>query len=179
MKTPALTRHQSFEAIDPWPANGALNVAAIYEEFAAGIRLKEALISLERSLGHVRVVNKAWSFSMLARLDVRAAAIHEAVDADILIVVTIGDQALPVQVIRWLERCLVESSGGPAALVELHDDILDEKGTPTAPNSKMVEIAGRWQKNLVTSRQFDDWLNADNIREIIRKPGPAFEFSDS
>lgn len=43
----------------------------------------------------------------------------------------------------------------------------------------MVEIAGRWQKNLVTSRQFDDWLNADNIRQIIRKPGPAFEFSDS
>ena len=78
MKTSAWSLRPSSEAIDPWPVFGALNVAAIYETFAAGIRLKEALVALERSLGRGRTISKAWSFSMLERLDVRAAAIREA-----------------------------------------------------------------------------------------------------
>ena len=116
---------------------------------------------------------------MLERLDVRATAIREAAEADILIVVGECDQNYPVQIIRWLEHCLVESSGGPAALVDLHDDVPVQEGAPTTPHSKVAEIAGRWQMNLITNSKFDDWLNDENIHQIVRQPAASLAFSDS
>ena len=166
MNTPLWSPRLGSKTFDQWPSNTGLNIAAIYEGFAAGIRASEALEWLVRDLAPLRIVSKAWSFGMLTRLDVRAAAIREAADADLLIVAASGDQRLPVQVVRWLERCMLESRNGPAALVVLHDDGLPES---SALATELKRIASRWQIDFIGNNQFEDWLNGDYVREVLRR----------
>ena len=63
--------------------------------------------------------------------------------------------------------------------MELYDDVTVQEGIPTTPNSKVAEIAGRWQMNLITNRKFDDWLNDETIHQIARRPAASLAFSDS
>lgn len=134
-----------------------ISIAAVYEDFSGGLRVREALGWLERKLAPLKVVRTAWSFSMLERLDVRLAAIHDAADADLILVAAKDDQELPVQVARWIDSWMVESSKGPAALVALHDDLFG-----SAPLTvELARIASRWQMTFIGNSQFEDWLSGE------------------
>ena len=159
------------------PDSGTLHVAAIYHNFAAGIRVRETLDLLVRSLAPMKVISKAWSFDMLTRLDVRAAAVREVEKADLLMIAGDGER-MPEQIKHWLERCMSENYSRPTALVALHDDDLyyDEAALPLS--CELRQTANRWNLNFISNTQFDDWLNSDYVPYVASRSQTPLHFAN-
>jgi len=155
----------------------ALNVVAIYDGLIGGIRVNEALEWLGRSLGpFMRVAHRSWSFASLERLDVRAAAIHEAADADVLIIAADSEEGLPPQVAGWIERCFMENGGGPAALVALHDDDPEHGAASRVLTTVLRKIAGRWHMEFIGNEEFDARMNPEGVHQIFGRGGERLQF---
>ena len=155
--------------------SGRLNIVAIYDGFEDGIHVHEALDWLDLTLGpDLQVHHCALSFAMLGRLDIRAAAIHEAAEADVLMVAAPLDHTLPVQVKKWIERCFSEHHDGPTALVALHDEIPGQEASIRKLSRELLQISRRWQLEYISNREFDKRMNRDAIGELIRRPAEDF-----
>lgn len=159
---------------DTWPLSSTLNLVALYDGLMGGIRLREALEWLNHSHGHLmRVSQRSWSFDALTRLDVRAAAVHEAADADVLVIAADGERRLPAQVAQWIDRCFRENGRSPAVLVALHDDGFSDEGTGSTLTGELRQISYRWGMEFVRNEEFDERLGRDGIDRIFSVPQPA------
>lgn len=99
----------------------ARHVAAIYHGHGSYHRVCEAFDWLNRNLGsEVELSYVAWSFDMLGRLDVRAAATRDTREANLLLVVVEGGCPLTDQVKRWIEECLSEERSKPLSVALLN-----------------------------------------------------------
>ena len=155
--------------------SGLLSIVAIYDGFEDGIRVHEALDWLDLTLGPNLVIHHcALSFAMLGRLDIRAAAVHEASVADVLMVAAQPDKPLPLQVTRWIERCFSENRHCPATLVGLHDD---PSGQNCGLNDELSRISRRWNLEYISNRDFDQRMNANAVGDLLHRLGHDFEGS--
>lgn len=154
------------------PGNDAeesvLNVVGLYDDFAAGIRVRETFAWLSQMLAPgIKMRGKAWNFEMLARADFRPISIREAVNAHLLVVAGPGDRGLPAQVTSWLERCLSRSQTVPAALVGL-----GESGDGDEPDECLLyrDLGGfseRWGVEFIPGGELEARLDAATVRRII------------
>jgi hypothetical protein len=101
----------------------ALNVAAAYEDFSAGVHAMRTfgglLGDVERQLDFD--MRNAWKFDFLRITELREAAIAETVRADLIIVSMHAARDLPATVKWWIESALAKREGDPGALVLLHN----------------------------------------------------------
>lgn len=150
-----------------WPLVADLNVIAIYDGLVGGIRVQETFEWLRRSLTPwVRVFTQSWSFSSLARLDMRAAAVHEAEDADLLFVAAEPEVGLPAPVVSWIDRCEWDNSCSPVALVALHDrdDGIERRDMLTR---QLQGIASRWHMEYIGNAELDSRLNLGGVHDLL------------
>ena len=152
---------------DERPAGPTLSVAAIHDDFTAGIRAKEALLWLKHSLSDMQVRSTFWSFQSLERPDVRAVSLREAATADVLIIAASEKEAVPDQIRSWIDFTLQEQEGSRAVLVVLHegdDTACDEPG----PLCSYVEKqACRWRTECMCNHAFDQRLDRDYAMRLI------------
>lgn len=74
----------------------ALRVVIAYNDVAAGKRAMRVLADLGKGLGEdIEFQPLPWSFDLLADMDWREVAAHDAVKADILIIATSSTNPLP------------------------------------------------------------------------------------
>ena len=155
---------------------GDLKIVAIYDGFEDGIRVNEALDWVDLTLSPDLVVRHcALSFAMLGRLDIRAAAVHEAADADVLLVAAAPDKELPTQVLKWLERCLAESREKPSALVTLRDEHAASRLGEDAAQAELTRLARRWGLEFITDEEFDDRMNVSRVGELLHHHDDGFD----
>ena len=151
MNSAAITVEPPFQ----WSASraqvtGRLNRVAIYDGFEDGIRINEAFDWLNVTLGpDLEVRHCTLSFAMLGRLDIRAAAVHEASDANLLMVAAAADKPLPVQVSKWIERCFSENHQRPSAVVALHDELLVAPKESCELQTELHRICERWALRMI------------------------------
>lgn len=159
---------------DPWSESQGLHVLALYEDFAAGIRVREALEWLTLEVcPDPPVITKACGFSGLVRPDLRAATRRDAATADIVFVSAAGDRELPIHVESWFESCVAEGIRDSVVLAELHTD---EQHSPAfAPPlcSCLQRIARRWRADFICDCDLEARLTRDFISRITRESRAA------
>ncbi len=95
-----------------------LGVLLVYEDFAAGLRARQALdhwsrqLELEADL-HIDL----WRFDLLRDPDCRAQAAKEAAAADIILFAAHGQSELTAEVKAWLQQWLDWKAQQPTALI--------------------------------------------------------------
>ena len=98
----------------------ALRVVIAYNDVAAGKRAMRVLADLGKGLGDdIEFQPLPWSFDLLADMDWREVAAHDACNADILIIATSSASPLPPAVGRWAEAAISQKHGTAAAVVAL------------------------------------------------------------
>ena len=98
----------------------ALQVVIAYDDIAAGTRAMRVLADLGKGLGDdIEFQPFPWSFDMLADMDWRKVASHDACKADILIIATSSAGPLPPAVGRWADAAISQKRGTAAAVVAL------------------------------------------------------------
>jgi hypothetical protein len=80
---------------------------------------------------------RLWRFDVLEEEALRAQAVRDAVDADIVIVAMKDDSEVPEAVRRWLESLLRRNSGATALVA-----LLDRPGAPVQPYLEDVARRG-------------------------------------
>ena len=80
---------------------------------------------------------RLWRFDVLEEESLRAQAVRDAVDADIVIVAMKDDSKVPEAVRRWLESLLGRNSGATALVA-----LLDRPGAPVQPYLEDVARRG-------------------------------------
>ena len=98
----------------------ALRVVIAYNDVAAGKRAMRVLADLGKGLGEdIEFHPLPWSFDLLADMNWREVAAHDAVKADILIIATSSTNPLPSAVERWAKATISQKRGTAAAVVAL------------------------------------------------------------
>lgn len=98
----------------------ALCVGIAYNDVAVGKRAMRVLADLGKGLGEdIEFQPLPWSFDLLADMDWREVAAHDAVKADILIIATSSTNPLPSAVERWAKATISQKRGTAAAVVAL------------------------------------------------------------
>jgi len=101
-------------------ANEALRVVIAYNDLSSGKRAMRVMTDLGKAFGDAMEFQPLpWSFDLLADLDWRDVAAHDAVNADILIIATGNTNPLPPVVGRWAEDAIGRKQGTNAAVVAL------------------------------------------------------------
>lgn len=150
-----------------WLRATDLNVIAIYDGLAGGIRVQETFEWLRRTLNPgVKLFTQSWSFSSLARLDMRAAAVHEAADADLLCVAAEPAVGLPASTVSWIDRCEWENSCSPVALVALHETDDTTAGRDILTR-QLQGIAARWHMEYISNSELDIRLNLEGVHDLL------------
>jgi hypothetical protein len=114
-----------------------LDVLIMYEDVTAARRAVRAVARLaERLEDQVEFCRNFWRFDLLAEPACRAAAIQDALRADVVIVATRAAREFPPLVSRWLEGCLAHREKRAIAVLALlgSDDtwsisLEDERGS--------------------------------------------------
>ena len=105
---------------DSTDAKSALRVVIAYDDVAARKRAMRMLADLGKDLGNdIEFQLLPWSFDLLADMDWREVAAHDAVKADILIIATSSTNPLPSAVERWAKATISQKRGTAAAVVAL------------------------------------------------------------
>jgi len=155
-------------------------VLALYEDFAAGIRVREALEWLSSEVSStVNLITKACSFSGLMRPDLRAATMHDAANADVVFVSASGDRELPPHVETWFDRCAAEGNVGAVVLVELHTE--ENRPPDFAPPLclSLQRIARRWRTEFICDSDLEARLTTDFISELVGAEGRTWALAGS
>ena len=98
----------------------ALRVVIAYNDVAVGKRAMRVLADLGKGLGEdIEFHPLPWSFDLLADMNWREVAAHDAVKADILIIATSSTNPLPSAVERWAKATISQKRGTAAAVVAL------------------------------------------------------------
>ncbi len=98
----------------------ALVVVIAYNDVAAGKHAMRVMSGLGKELGdEIESQPFRWSFDLLADTDWRHVAVHDAVNADILIIATSSASLLPPAVKRWAEAAISRKRGTSAAVIAL------------------------------------------------------------
>ena len=105
---------------DSQDKNHPLRVVIAYNDLAAGKRAMRVLADLGKRLGDdIEFQPLPWSFDLLADMDWREVAAHDACNADILIISTSSASPLPPAVGQWAEAAISQKRGTAAAVVAL------------------------------------------------------------
>ena len=96
----------------------------------------------------------------------RAAAVHEAEDADLLFVAADPEVGLPSPVVSWIDRCEWENSCSPVALVALHDHHDDTEQCDLLTR-QLQGIASRWHMEYISNAELDSRLNLEGVRDLL------------
>jgi hypothetical protein len=122
----------------------ALRVVIAYNDLAAGKRAMRVMADIGKGLGdEIEFQPLPWSFDLLADLDWRDVAAHEAVNADILIIATSSASPLPPAVGRWAEAVISGKRGTSAAVVALFGP---EENPDEAGSSRLEAIQAAAQR---------------------------------
>lgn len=94
----------------------------VYEDVETGKRAKETYDFLVSHLGcGCEFVSQMWKFNVLGIPKLEELAIEDAVAADLVIISSHGGNALPPQVLDWMERWMAVGTHNTMALVALFD----------------------------------------------------------
>ncbi|MGO9201377.1 MAG: hypothetical protein ACLQM8_12710 [Limisphaerales bacterium] len=116
-----------------------LQVLAVYEDFATGLRARQTLDQTVLRLGAaVGVQLNLWRFDILCEPALREQVAKEAAAADIVVISMHGQGELPASVNLWLEEWSGRKGGKPCALVVS----LDAAARDTARAAQTVEALG-------------------------------------
>ncbi len=118
---------------DSMDTKSALRVVIAYNDLASGKRAMRVMTDLGKGLGdEMEFQPLPWSFHLLADMDWRELAAHDAVNADILIIATSSASPLPPAVWRWAEAAISRKRGTAAAVVALFgtEENPDAAGSP-------------------------------------------------
>ena len=115
---------------------------AIFEDSITGTRVKEFRQSLSRDLGReCRIVEHVWLFNTLRLRELREIAAEEAAGSDLIIISAHRTEALPNEVLDWIELWVRPILRHPAVLLALLDPA--EEGASTPLQAYLQEVAGR------------------------------------
>lgn len=112
------------------PANDlTLNVVMVYEDFSTGYRAMSVYDMLARELGPGWLYNQnMWKFEVLERPKLKPIAVHDAEDADVIIVAAHAETDLPPAVKSWIRMWMPSKREDPAALVALIETEAEDEG---------------------------------------------------
>ncbi len=95
-----------------------LKVVVVYEDFATGIRAKNAFDRLLSRMGEMSDFDmNLWRFDLLGDQKLSAVAANEAAGADLIMLSAHGGADLPVSIKIWLGRWLSKRDNKASALV--------------------------------------------------------------
>ncbi len=101
-------------------SNALFNVVIVYEDFETGKQAKKTYDFLVDNLGpDCHLTHQMWKFDVLGVSKLREIAVKDAVNADIIIISSHGDEPPPA-VIAWIESWLQDGVSA-LALVALFD----------------------------------------------------------
>ncbi len=148
-----------------------LDVLVAYEDFGAGLRVRQALdqtvqgLAVEADL-HVNL----WKFDLLREPAVYQQALNEAGGADIVFVSAHGRDPLPLSVRSWLQQWLEHKRCEPCALVVSLD--ADAGNTPIGMEMlKALRVAARPAGvdvflHLAEGKAHTEW---ESVREDLKR----------
>ena len=97
-----------------------VSVAAVFSDLKLGLKVSELQRHLSERLGPAWVLHcSSWRFDSLQQGELLAVAARAADDADLLIVATPADQAVPPAVLAWLQTAMAGGNRRERALIAL------------------------------------------------------------
>jgi len=118
-----------------------LNVVIAFEDLIAGKHAQRFYEYLMDRLGaNFEFTRHQWNFGLLKDPNIREAAAHDAVTADIVIIATHGEGELPEHVESWI-KLWVGGNANPTALVILFDRPSRSSESREHVRSHLQEIA--------------------------------------
>lgn len=149
-------------SLDVGPSS-TFNVVIAYEDFETGKHAKHTYDFLVEHLGREsQFTNQMWKFDILRIPKLREIATKDALDADIIIVSSRGDDDLPAPVKSWIESWLTEP-GHALALVALFSGPREEAPARRCIRAYLAAAARRGKMEFFA--QPDDWPGRENQRE--------------
>ena len=107
-----------------WQKMKRINVSAVHEDYATGVRIDDFCEMLAKSLGAGCEVSKElWPLTELRTLKLRTIAAGEAAAADLVIVSVHHAETLPEEVNSWIDLWLKQKGRRPAVLSALFDSL--------------------------------------------------------
>jgi hypothetical protein len=97
-------------------------VVMAYDDFAAGKRAMDTCNFLVFQLGGgIELRSSMWKFDVLRSAKLNQIAVHDAIEADVIIVANARNTGLPEEVKEWINGWVPHKQDQSAALVALLD----------------------------------------------------------
>jgi hypothetical protein len=142
----------------------AFKVLIAYEDFVTGKHAKRTYDFLHKNLAReCNLTNQMWKFDVLSIPKLREIAVKDAVEADIIVISSHGDQ-LPEHVTKWIESWLIEGTNA-LALVALFEGTEDSLGGPLATRSYLDDVAQRGRIEFFA--QPDEWPGRSRVNQPL------------
>ena len=124
------------------PSKPIVDVVTAYEDFATGQRAIETCSNLERRLGHeFQFRTNMWKFEVLQQSKLFEMAVQDALEAQIVIISTHGENELPQPVQDWIQMWSSRKDGDACALVALFDCVMPARLEVRSIRSHLSNIA--------------------------------------
>jgi hypothetical protein len=118
------------------------NILITYEDFETGKYAKETYDFLAQNLGgECELTSQMWKFDVLSIPKLRSIAVHDATQADIILISSHGDP-LPDHVLKWAESWITEGTQA-LALVVLFDRPETQSRSLNSVREYLAEVAKR------------------------------------
>jgi hypothetical protein len=130
-------------------------VLIVYENFAAGKRAMEVCNFLLAQLGdEFEFGINMWKFEVLQHAKLSAMAVHDAIEAELIIVACDAAWELPTEVMLWAEAWVPAKQGQTAALLALFGNEAADFHSSIAPTSAYLKsVADRAGLDFLASGQ--------------------------
>lgn len=123
-----------------WQKAKRLTVSAVHEDSATGSRIEEYCQTLAQCLaGKCVIAKEMWLLTELRTAQLRSIAAGEAAAADLIIVSAHHAEALPNEIVSWIELWVKQKRTRPGLLVALFDPLY--MGTSSSIQAYLREVA--------------------------------------
>jgi len=125
-----------------WQKLKRIAVSAAHEDFATGARADEFCQTLAKCLdGKCEIAKELWPLTELRTPKLRAIAAGEAAAADLVIVSVHHAEALPAEVLSWIDLWLKQKGRRTTVLAALFDPIY--LGSSSSMQAYLQEVTSR------------------------------------
>ena len=128
-------------------------IVTFYEDFDDALRAGKKLDAIERAFsGGLPVRATSWSFDLLGKPALNSIILDDVSRADVLVLASNGDHALPERIASWVEICMHSIPGADPVVVALHAEGSERDGGAAPLCSSLEMIAKRIDATFMCNR---------------------------